>query len=349
MNVKITSKDGITLKTQGKYCTEDIHINVGDEVGGGGSNGLPIEVEQLPETAEEGAVYKTSAKDGSYTAYAFVDHTLLTLEELFTLVVQMPLLSYNIVDSLPTENILITDAEGFNVYYHKNNGLYVYGDLEENGTLVWVSLPLIFGVEFKGEVSSVDEIPAFDGIYVLNDAIPEGYHLYKNSTFNEILTFKDDKNINQDYEYGKVYKGSIIFGTDGSAKYLMKFHEDCVEIIINETDAQYYWKIYTRTYFYFSNKLVKHKVNHNFYLKTANSIFIPLPYFISIGNDGYMSGGNYISLEFNLNGSKFKVSGLTSDKTTNFKGSFLLQSDTTEWDNLITTIGVPEINEDTEV
>lgn len=35
MNIKITSKDGITLKTQGKYCTEDIHINVGDEVGGG--------------------------------------------------------------------------------------------------------------------------------------------------------------------------------------------------------------------------------------------------------------------------------------------------------------------------
>lgn len=35
MNIKITSKDGITLKTQGKYCTEDIKINVGDEVGGG--------------------------------------------------------------------------------------------------------------------------------------------------------------------------------------------------------------------------------------------------------------------------------------------------------------------------
>jgi hypothetical protein len=73
MNIKITSKDGITLKTQGKYCTEDISINVGDEVGGS-ANGLPSEVataeamDALLVTENIGKVYKyTGATTETYT------------------------------------------------------------------------------------------------------------------------------------------------------------------------------------------------------------------------------------------------------------------------------------------
>lgn len=46
MNIKITSKDGITLKTKDTYIREDISIVVDESILGGG---LPIEVSSTEE------------------------------------------------------------------------------------------------------------------------------------------------------------------------------------------------------------------------------------------------------------------------------------------------------------
>lgn len=71
MNIKIIDKNGVTLKTKGKYCPEDISVSVDESILGGGT---PIEVatpeamDALLVTENIGKVYKyVGTTDDTYT------------------------------------------------------------------------------------------------------------------------------------------------------------------------------------------------------------------------------------------------------------------------------------------
>lgn len=71
MNIKIIDKNGVTLKTKGKYCKEDISVAVDESILGGG---LPIEVSSTEEmdallvTENIGKIYKfIGTTDSTYT------------------------------------------------------------------------------------------------------------------------------------------------------------------------------------------------------------------------------------------------------------------------------------------
>lgn len=72
MNIKIIDKNGVTLKTKGKYCKEDISVSVDENALI--TNGTPIEVATVDEMnamlveANIGKVYKyTGETNDTYT------------------------------------------------------------------------------------------------------------------------------------------------------------------------------------------------------------------------------------------------------------------------------------------
>ena len=185
MEIKITNKDGLTLKTKNKYVKEDIAITLDQSLfsqgsTGGTANGLPIEVDSLPSAGVEGAIYKTPSK--FVDLFIASDYGFGPLSETYNVV------GCEEVETLPTSNIVSSTMESFYLYYNKSsNDIYVYinigyGDMwVDVGTLIQqvIGLPLTF----KGTgVYQTDFVE--DGYYAQYSG--DKYYIYLNNKFIEV-------------------------------------------------------------------------------------------------------------------------------------------------------------------
>ena len=143
MNIKITNKEGITLKTKGKYCTEDISVAVDESLLGG-----------------EGAISGTPVSNKGFVGNVYFN-TDMSVEEVVSLLSQ---LDYNVDGTiyipLGSNNSTLAIQKGENYYqistvlFQNNEGLFViFSSVNDTD----------FGVSFKGWN------PNFDGSLLFDD------------------------------------------------------------------------------------------------------------------------------------------------------------------------------------
>lgn len=163
---------GIVLKTGS--ATENGTFKAGDfgadgfsefEVNVEGSSGI-IEVDELPETGEEDAIYKLKQAFSDVLVYMKSYDVKILLSE------SIELHCYT-VPTKPTENIQVSNVDEGSVHCYlveDENDIFLYGDVEESGTNAWVSLGTMGFGTFQGTVPNADEATE-DGYYAIGGGI----------------------------------------------------------------------------------------------------------------------------------------------------------------------------------
>lgn len=168
MKINMTSKDGVTLLTKGKYCTEDIEVKPTFETGGGSDN--VVEVNELPtENIDESKIYVVNKVSDIEVYYCYGDGYMSLAEAVASSIGATPTIYYEIVSELPASPTA-TDLQAFNpIYcYIYNNVAYVYGNAGSGNT--WLTVSALFAqmgeaVEDKGRTYDI-ELETEAGLYV---------------------------------------------------------------------------------------------------------------------------------------------------------------------------------------
>jgi hypothetical protein len=202
---KANAKTGASDKT----LTGSINRLVAGYSGGTGSTECSgkhiIEVDELPETGEEGVVYKCG--DSFYQwVKEFKDIITLqsngdtlsfvgTYEALGTATF---VLYY--VKTKPTENIQAVDQTTmpmiFPFYYVEDeDNIFLYGDSEGTGTNEWVLLTVISeDLTYQGVITDASEATVVDGIYAL---VSDGWKEYLAPSGSIAINKKGTYNVSQ--------------------------------------------------------------------------------------------------------------------------------------------------------
>lgn len=157
-------------------------INIGGEggssTGGECSGNHIIEVNELPtDNIDENAIYLFA----SFTDFIYAtQYGATSMGEMAS--------GLYYVKTKPTQDIKISGNEALYVYYVEDeNNIFCYGDMQENGTNIWVSVSQMFNTEFKGLVTNVDEATE-EGLYGVGGS---SYHKYIGGNWEEMIYEKD--------------------------------------------------------------------------------------------------------------------------------------------------------------
>lgn len=139
----------------------------------GGSNGQPLEVNELPEVGVEGTFYKTEGRKERLWIYVpgqFNDDFCNLNYGDYVL---------QIVDDFPNDPARTTTFI-FYVYYIKSiNNLYVYYNDE------WKTIQDIMGIPFIGIVEAIDKMTEA-GMYIVSMVTPAKY-LFENTKYTKVI------------------------------------------------------------------------------------------------------------------------------------------------------------------
>lgn len=190
-NIKITDKAGVTLKTAGKYCPEDIGVII-DESLLGGASGQPIEVNELPETGEEGVFYKLSySQNQLLVKVESLGMGILNLTD-GSMGMSIPV---EIVENYPDNPIVSDQNQGIMYAYYISslNNIYLYMDN------TWATFDTLMGIGLPclGIIDNANKL-VDDGYYVFSAKVEEEYK-YENSSWVKI-----DKAVYKTYYEGLI-------------------------------------------------------------------------------------------------------------------------------------------------
>ena len=191
----LLNKEGKILASNGKILMVKKESSSG---GSSGSSGV-IEVTELPETGEEGKVYVIQKQD--YTMWVYGDGNIFNFTEMNA---QDGLnVSCTKVETLPTENISISDMQTTLVLYYvpNDNDIYCYGPFtSENNE--WVSFFTMLGgdkTSFKGVVEDPNSALSNENDICLTENNTTMAYVYQNDEWLGTLP-KQEISITPTYE-----------------------------------------------------------------------------------------------------------------------------------------------------
>ena len=177
---KEITENGEYVADEGYDGFSKVTVNVASSGGGG-----LIEVSELPEVGEEDVVYHL------YNTSAIIDMYFYEM----LLSSMSGACSFEIVNTLPTENINVSGANGFYIYFlTTDNRPYVYGDLMGSGKISWSDLLVAFlgseeaglACSYQGTIESIEEATNPSGFYLISGVIDKLY-LYKDGKYTELF------------------------------------------------------------------------------------------------------------------------------------------------------------------
>lgn len=200
IQIKMTSKDGVTLYTGGKYVQDNIHVVPDENLLGG-----VVEVEELPTNPQENVIYQVNKiSDIDVLVWVGDPYSRVTLEQIFIENDITPILIYEVVDSLP-ETPNVSDLQTFipTYVYIQNDIPYVYGNAGYGN--MWLEVVTLYNnlsqknLENKGYVESLNDILE-TGLYVT-------YKLGEQGLYNKYNLLTKEGNYWTDYK--KIFDKTI--------------------------------------------------------------------------------------------------------------------------------------------